>query len=133
MDVSVISEFTDNIGADAGRLAAFAVAGVWLVHGLYNKLCHGSPRHLAIVQSVPGLAGARGRQMLAAVGSFEVLVAIWMVSGWAATLCAAVQTVVLMSMNVVELRFARRLLLWPAGLIPLNLAFLALAWTAALV
>ena len=34
-------------------------------------------------------------------------------------------------MNVVELTFARSLLLWPAGLIPVNLAFLALAWTAA--
>ena len=34
-------------------------------------------------------------------------------------------------MNAVELTFARPLLLWPAGLIPLNLAFLALAWAAA--
>jgi hypothetical protein len=34
-------------------------------------------------------------------------------------------------MNVVELTFARHLLLWPAALIPLNLAFLALAWAAA--
>ena len=36
------------------------VAGVWLVHGVYNKLLGGSPRHLAIIQSVPGLAGADG-------------------------------------------------------------------------
>ena len=34
-------------------------------------------------------------------------------------------------MNVVELTFARHLLLWPAGLIPVNLVFLALAWIAA--
>jgi hypothetical protein len=34
-------------------------------------------------------------------------------------------------MNVVELTYARRLLLWPAGLIPVNLLFLAAAWYAA--
>ena len=28
------------------------VAAVWLVHGLFNKLLGGSPRHLAIVQAV---------------------------------------------------------------------------------
>jgi hypothetical protein len=34
-------------------------------------------------------------------------------------------------MNAIELTFARPLLLWPAGLLPLNVAFLALAWAAA--
>ena len=34
-------------------------------------------------------------------------------------------------MNVVELTYARHLLLWPAGLIPVNVLFLAAAWTAA--
>lgn len=38
-----------------GGASAFAVASVWLVHGLYNKLLGGSERHLAIVQSTPGL------------------------------------------------------------------------------
>ena len=38
------------------------------------------------------------------------------------------QTVVLLSMNVLELTYARDLLLWPAGLLPLNLCFLALVW-----
>ena len=40
------------------------VASVWLVHGLYNKLLGGSPRHLAIVQSIPGLNGATGELAL---------------------------------------------------------------------
>ena len=114
------------------RLVPWIVASVWLIHGLYNKLLHGSPRHLQIVQSVPGLAGRAGVWMLTAVGIFEVATAVWVVLGLAPLLCAAVQTVVLLAMNVVELRFARRLLLWPAGLVPLNLAFLALAWIAAI-
>ena len=114
-----------------GGIATTIVASIWLIHGLVNKLLHFSPRHLLIVQSIPGLAGSRGEIMLTAVGLFEVGLAIWVLSGWAAGICATVQTVVLLSMNVVELSVARSLLLWPAGLIPVNLMFLGLAWIAA--
>jgi len=109
----------------------WSVAGVWLVHGLYNKLLGGAPRHLAIVQSVPGLSGAAGADVLMAVGVFEVAIALWILSRRAPRICAAVQTAALLSMNVVELTFARPLLLWPAGLLPINAMFLALAWIAA--
>lgn len=121
----------DWTGRHLGGIATAIVASVWLVHGLFNKLLHLSPRHLLIVQSVPGLAGARGEIVLTAVGLFEVGLALWVLSGWAAGVCAAMQTVVLLSMNIVELSFARSLLLWPAGLIPVNLMFLGLAWVGA--
>ena len=107
------------------------VAAVWLVHGLYNKLLGGSERHLQIVQAVPGLEGRTGVAVLALVGVAEVAIAAWVMSRRAPRTCAATQTVLLLSMNAIELTFARHLLLWPAGLVPLNLAFLALAWTAA--
>jgi uncharacterized membrane protein YphA (DoxX/SURF4 family) len=107
------------------------VALVWLFHGLFNKLLGGSPRHLAIVQSVPALDGRTGEVVLTLVGVLEILLAVWILSGrWART-CAAVQTVVLLTMNVLELMFARHLLLWPAGLIPVNVVFLGFAWAAA--
>ena len=113
------------------RLIRLGVASVWLVHGLYNKLLGGSPRHLAIVQSVPGLAGVAGERTLTAVGLFEVATGLWVLSGRRLRLCAAIQTVVLLSMNVVELTFARPLLLWPAGLLPVNVLFLGAMWIAA--
>jgi len=109
----------------------WAVAFVWLVHGLYNKLLGGSPRHLAIVQSMPGFAGAAGVRLMIAVGVCEVGLALWMLSGRALRACAATQTVVLLAMNVLELTFARPLLISPLGLIPLNVAFLSFAWIAA--
>jgi uncharacterized protein YqjF (DUF2071 family) len=115
----------------AGGLSTLFVASVWLLHGLFNKLLHGSPRHLQIVQSVPGLSGAAGERVLMAVGLLEVGIALWVLSGWAAHCCAAVQTICLLSMNAIELTVARPLLLWPAGLIPVNLVFLAVAWVAA--
>jgi hypothetical protein len=121
----------DRVSRHVGWLSTSIVASVWLVHGLVNKLLHCSPRHLQIVQSIPGLAGSRGELVLTAVGVCEVAIAVWVVSGWASVICAVVQTVLLMSMNVVELSVARPLLLWPAGLIPINLTFLAVAWVAA--
>ena len=113
----------------ASRFAlAPALASVWLVHGLYNKLLGGSPRHLAIVQSVPGLQGVTGQFVLVTIGLAEVGVAAWILSRRAPRTCAAMQTTLLLSMNALELTFARDLLLWPAGLLPLNLGFLALVW-----
>jgi uncharacterized protein YqjF (DUF2071 family) len=115
----------------ARDIALVFVASVWLVHGVYNKLLGGSPRHLAIVQSVPGFHGAVGELVISGVGLFETALAVWILSGWAAHACAAVQTAALLSMNVVELAVARDLLISPAGLIPVNVAFLAIAWMVA--
>jgi len=65
------------------------------------------------------------------IGVLEVAIALWILSRSAPRWCAAVQTAVLLSMNAVELTYARDLLLWPAGLIPVNLCFLAAAWFVA--
>jgi hypothetical protein len=80
---------------------------------------------------VPGLAGAAGEQVLALVGLVEVGIGVWMLSRRAPRWCAAVQTVLLLSMNVLELTYAHDRLLWPAGLLPLNIGFLALVWATA--
>lgn len=108
------------------------VASVWLFHGLGNKLFGLSPRHLAIVQSVPGLDGARGELLLMLVGIGEVILAAWVISGWLPRVCAAVQTVALLAMNVLELTYAKHLLISPVGLLPINIVFLAIAWRVAL-
>jgi uncharacterized membrane protein YphA (DoxX/SURF4 family) len=113
------------------RLIRTGVATVWLVHGVYNTLLGGSPRHLAIVQSVPGLGGATGASMLTAVGLFELAMGVWVLTGRRLRLCAAIQTAVLLTMNIIELTSARPLLLWPAGLLPVNLLFLGAMWIAA--
>ena len=117
--------------AVAAALSAL-VASVWLYHGLVNKLLGMEPRHLLIVQSVPGLGGATGEVVLMIVGAAELLLAGWVLSGVRPLTCAAVQSVALLAMNVIELAFAREHLLWSAMLAPANIGLLALAWTAAI-
>ena len=116
---------------NARRIAAALVASVWLYHGVVNKLLGASPRHLLIVQTVPGLAGRTGEVVLALVAVAEIAIAAWVLSGVRPRTCAAVQTIALLAMNVTELTFARDHLLWPAMLLPANLVFLAVAWFAA--
>ncbi|MEA2710390.1 MAG: hypothetical protein QOF78_2991 [Phycisphaerales bacterium] len=112
-------------------MLAAIVASVWLYHGLVNKLLHAEPRHLRIVQSVPGFDGTTGERVLIAIGVAEVLIAIWILSGVRARTCALVQTVALLAMNATELTFARGHLLWPAMLVPANLLLLSIAWISA--
>jgi uncharacterized membrane protein YphA (DoxX/SURF4 family)/uncharacterized protein YqjF (DUF2071 family) len=130
--ISALSDVTAAVSRPGVAVTArWLVAATWLVHGFYHKLLGGSPRHLQIVQATPGFDGSAGEFVLAAVGVGEVATAVWVLSGAAPRLCAWVQTFALLSMNLVELAFARHLLLWPAALLPVNLLFLALAWIVA--
>ena len=114
-----------------GRWLSLFVAAVWICNGLLFKLLHVLPRHLTIVQSMPGLGGHRGEIALQCIGAGELLLAGWIISGRYPRACADFQTSVLLSMNVLELIFARSHLLTPLGLVPINLMFLAVAWWAA--
>ena len=116
--------------ARVARILSASVAAVWLYHGLFNKLLHGNPRHLEIVRSVPVFSDATAPIALAFIGVCEVLIALWILSGRFPRICAAIQTAVLIPMNMVEIIWARSHLLSPAGLIPVNIAFLSLAWIA---
>lgn len=106
------------------------LAGVWLVHGMLNKILSLTPRHERIVARVLG-EGAAGPATLA-VGALELCFAAWIVSGRRPALCAAAQTVALAGMNVLELAYARDLLLAPLPMVCANAAFLGLAWYGAL-
>jgi uncharacterized protein (TIGR01777 family) len=114
-----------------GTLLAVLVACVWIYHGVYAKLLALGPRHMLIILSMPGVDAAVAMTLLYLVGAGELLIALWVLSGLAPRTCAVVQTVLLLSMNAAELAWARQHLLWPAGLMPANALFLAVAWVAA--
>jgi SAM-dependent methyltransferase len=108
-----------------------AVALVWLYQGLWCKLLGRCPGHQAIVQAVPGLTGRAGAIVLAGLGTIEVGLAVWVLSGWRPRLAATAQTLLLVGMNGGGLLWGREHIADPGAMITQNLAFLTLAWVVA--
>lgn len=100
-----------------------------MFHGLYSKLLDGIPRHRLIVARVLGddLAVVATR----AVGAGEILLGMWAFSHRWPRSCAVVQTLAIVTMNVLEIARAPDLLISAPGMVALNLGFLALGWYSA--
>jgi hypothetical protein len=108
----------------------YAIAAVWLVFGLLLKALGAVPRHREIVARVVGAARAPLVFWLVALG--EIGLGAWMLAGVFLPACMAVQTVLLVAMNALELRHARDLLVAPVGMVCANVALLSLGWYVAL-
>ena len=111
---------------DRESILQIVIGSVWVFHGFYSKLLNGIPRHRLIVGKVLGdqIAGRATKT----IGCLEVLVGVWAFSGVARVDCAVVQTLAIVSMNALEIAFARSLLISASGMVILNLAFLAAIW-----
>ncbi len=112
-------------------LVRCAVAAVWLYEGLWCKLLGRETRQVQVVEAVPKLGPLVGRHFLKALGLVETAVALWVLSGIAPGLCAIAQTVLLVSLNVNGLLWARHIIHDPGGMVVKNAAFLLLAWLGA--
>lgn len=112
------------------RFAGIALGCVWVFHGLYSKLVGGIPRHKLIVGRVIG--DDRALWVTPLIGICEILLGIWFFTTIAPRIRASLQTVALVSMNTLEMIYARDLLLHPPGMIAANLVLIALGWWIAL-
>jgi len=110
--------------------ARIAVATVWLVFGLVFKLLRLVPRHERIVARILGDRVAPVLTRLIGLG--EITVGVWMLSGLFAPWCALAQTLLVVTMNAIEIQKARDLLLAPWPMVAGNSVLIALAWYAAL-
>ena len=61
----------------------------------------------------------------------EVVLALWVLSGWEPVWAAVVQTALLVGMNANGLLFARKLIHDPAEMVVKNAALIVLMWVAA--
>lgn len=111
-------------------LATIGIGSVWVFHGLYSKILNRIPRHRLIVGRILGAKLAAPATIF--IGSMEVLLGLWVFTGWQRPACALVQTAALVAMNTLEILRARDLLISAAGMVLLNLALLALVWHWAL-
>ncbi|MGH7680968.1 MAG: DoxX-like family protein [Candidatus Eiseniibacteriota bacterium] len=108
-----------------------AVAAVWLYEGLWCKLLGGVAHQLKVVEAVPYLSPRTRGAFLKALGTVEVCLALWTLSGIAPPACAAAQTLVLVTLNAGGLLWARHIIHDPGGMVVKNFAFLVLVWVSA--
>lgn len=112
------------------RYLRLGTGGIWVLFGLLYKLLNLVPRHRLIVERILGPQLASPATLW--IGAGEVLLGAWVLSGRFPLACAATQTLVLVSMNGLELWLARDLLLAPAAMVAANLVFLGAGWYLAL-
>lgn len=112
-------------------LVRIAVAGVWIYEGLWCKILGRQKNELLVVEAVPRYGEKFGRPFLTTLGWIELVLGLWVLSGWAPGLCALVQTVLLFVLNVNGLLWSRHLIHDPAGMVFKNFAFLVLSWVNA--
>ena len=108
------------------KLLGIFIGGVWIFHGLYSKIINGIPRHKMIVARILGESFADVATVC--IGIMEVLLGCWVIWGRHRKTNATIQTLGLISMNTLEIMLARDLLVSAAGMVALNLCFIALIW-----
>ncbi|HEX4122307.1 MAG TPA: DoxX-like family protein [Verrucomicrobiae bacterium] len=102
------------------------IGSVWGFHGLYSKILNGIPRHRLIVAKIPGAANAG--VFTKVIGLLELLMGLWVFTGWQPVGCAVAQTAAIVSMNTLEICLAGDLLISGIGMVILNLGFLTMVW-----
>lgn len=99
---------------------------VWLINGLFCKVLNLVPRHQLIVARILGEEHAL--LLTKTIGLLEILMFIWILTGFKSRLCTIFQIIVVLSMNIIEFVLAPDLLLFGK----LNL-FVAFTFTVVLV
>lgn len=102
------------------------IAIVWLANGLICKLLNVVPRHETIIAEILGDEYSSVFRVL--IGTSEVLMFIWIVSGIKGNLAAITQILIILGMNVLEFILVPDLLLWGRFNILFALALCALIY-----
>lgn len=83
---------------------------VWFVNGLFCKVLNYVPRHQEIVSEILGASHATA--LTTTIGIAEVIMAIWIISGFKSRMNAILQIVIICTMNLLEFLLVPQLLLW---------------------
>jgi len=101
---------------------------VWLYEGLWCKILGRVASQIQVVTAVPRLGARWGPLVLKLLGIVEVALAAWVISGIGPGGCAIAETVLLVTLNLNGLLWARHIIHEPAGMVVKNLSFLVLVW-----
>ena len=112
-------------------LGRCSIAGVWFFQGFWCKVLGRVPRHARVVAASPLFGSRGGHVFLMALGWFETLLALLVLSRAYSHATAIVQIALLLAMNTGGLIWARKIIPDPAGMLFHNFAFAVLIWICA--
>jgi uncharacterized membrane protein YphA (DoxX/SURF4 family) len=112
-------------------LGRCSIAGVWLFQGFWCKVLGRVPRHAEVLAASPLFSPRGAHIFLVALGWFETLLALVVVSGAYSRPAAVVQIALLVAMNTGGLIWARKIIPDAAGMLFHNFAFAVLIWICA--
>ncbi|RNL50186.1 DoxX-like family protein [Pedobacter jejuensis] len=92
------------------KILNYCIATVWLINGLICKVLNVVPRHEEIISRITNVSNAKPLAII--IGILEIVMAIWILSGYKTKLNAIAQIVVIATMNVLEFFLVPDLLLW---------------------
>ena len=91
-------------------IVTYFIAAIWFINGFFCKVLNLVPRHKQIVARI---LGSRHSFILTKViGTFEILLSIWVLTGIKIKFRAVVQIIIVAIMNSIEFFLAPDLLLW---------------------
>lgn len=92
------------------KILLYFISLVWLVNGLVCKILNLVPRHEQIVSRI--LGNDHSRLLTILIGLSEMVMAVWVLSGFKKRFCAITQIIVIGTMNTLEFILVPDLLLW---------------------
>ena len=92
------------------QILTYCIATVWIANGFFCKVLNLVPRHEQIVAKILGNDYSKSLTIL--IGISEIIMAIWILSGYKTKLNAIVQIAVVATMNTIEFILVPDLLLW---------------------
>lgn len=92
------------------KVLIYLISIVWFGNGLFCKVLNLVPRHNELVARILGIEYSKVIILL--IGFLEVLMAIWILSGFKSKTNAVIQMMLVIIMNIIEFSYASDLLLW---------------------
>jgi len=96
------------------KLPTYFIALVWLINGLVAKILNFVPRHELIVQTIfqDFLSLEMSFYLTKLIGISEIVLAVWILSGYKSRLIAILQIILVLTMNIIEFALVEDVLLF---------------------
>ncbi len=94
------------------KILTYCIAAVWIVNGLFCKVLGFVPRHEEIVERITTVDRPSAAYLTILIGISEIIMAVWILSGYKSRLNAIAQIIIVATMNTLEFLLAHDLLLW---------------------